>query len=359
MIKEKLQKMVNLVNDKDLDAIIISEVPNIEYLLEIYIETPTVLVRINRDGTYVIYTSKLDRDRILDFADVDEKCVKTFSALPEEGEINFKDLYKVIVEGCKKVGVDSLELYDKLSKKITDITVVKVSEDIEKIRSVKSSREIDLVKESVKIAERCLEEVLHKIKPGVREVDIEALLTKAAIEHECSLAFKPIVASGPNSAYPHHISSRRRIERGDIVVVDFGVRYRCYCSDITRTLVVGSPTPEVKNVIEAVAEAHMEAASKVKSGINTSDIDKIAREVLRKYGLDKYFIHSLGHGIGVECHERPSISPISEEKFEPGNTITIEPGVYFRGKFGVRIEDDYLVTENTSLRLTTIPQLLI
>jgi len=359
MIKEKLQKITNLVNDRDLDAIIISQVPNIEYLLENYLETPTVLIRVNKDGTYMIYTSKLDRDRILDFTDVDQSCVRTFSALPEEGEINFRDLYKIVVEGCKKIGVDSLELYDKMSRKISDINIVKVIDDIEKIRSVKSDREIGLVKESIRIAEKCLEEALLKVKPGIREIDVEALLTKSAIEHECTLAFKPIVASGPNSAYPHHISTRRRIERGDVVVIDFGVRYRCYCSDITRTLVVGSPSQEIKNMIEAVAEAHIEAASKVKVGAYTSDVDRVAREVLKKYGLDKYFIHSLGHGIGVECHERPSISPISEEKFESGNIITIEPGIYFRGRFGIRIEDDYLVTESGIQRLTSIPQLLV
>ncbi len=359
MIKEKLEKIRHIAEKNDLDSIILSEVPNIEYLLELYVETPTVLIRVDRDGTYIIYVSKLDRDRIVDMANIDEKHVKTYSALPQEGEIPFKDLYKILIENSKKIGVDSPELHGKLKNMNNEITISNISNDIENVRSIKSVREIELIQRSIKIAERCLEEVFHKIKPGMREIDIEAMLVKTSIEHECFLAFKPIVASGPHSAYPHHVSTRRRISRGEIVVIDFGVRYRCYCSDITRTLVAGSPGTDIKDIYYAVAEAHRKAASIAKEGIKTAEIDNIAREVLREYKLDKYFIHSLGHGIGIECHERPSISPISEEILKSGNVITIEPGIYLRGRFGIRIEDDYLVTEVDCKRLTRLPQLFI
>ncbi|NPA23859.1 MAG: aminopeptidase P family protein [Crenarchaeota archaeon] len=360
MIKEKLQKIVHTIESKDLDAIILSEVPNVEYLLEIYVETPTVMIRVNRDSTYVIYVSKLDRDRIVDMLGLDESCVKTFSAIPGPDEISVKDVYRFLVKDCKKIGVDSVELLEKLSKKVgNEISISGVKEDIERIRSVKSEREIELIERSIKIAEKCLEETMHKVKPGAREIDVEALLTKIAIEHECALAFKPIVASGPNSAYPHHVSSTRRISRGDVVVIDFGTRYRCYCSDITRTIVVGSTDGQVRDVMQAVAEAHRKAVSIVRKGIKTSEADLAAREVLREYGIDRYFIHSLGHGLGVECHERPGISPVSEEIFESGNVITIEPGAYMRGMFGIRIEDDYLVTDAGARRLCSFPQLLI
>ncbi len=355
----KMKKLMNIMNNKDIDAIIIKSPSNLEYLLEINFETPTVIVVVYRDLTYRIYVSKLDRDRLLDSLEIDKDNIYILTVeKTEEREINYREVYKHALKECKSIGIDDTRSIEKISKEC-NVKILDVSEDILRVRSVKDDCEIENIERAVRIAEKCIETVSNMVKPGIREIDIEAQLCKLAIEHESWFAFKPIVASGPNSAYPHHVSTSRRIRSGDFVVIDFGVKFKCYCSDITRTVYVGYPTSEVRDLFNAVYEAHSSALKLLKPGTETREVDGHVREVLREYNLDKYFIHSTGHGIGIECHEYPSISRLSNEKLEIGNVITIEPGVYFRSRCGIRIEDDYVITSSGFRKLTRIPQLLI
>ncbi len=363
-MKRKLGKIYNIVRELDLDLLILTSSPNIEYLLGIEFETPTAFVSIYRDGTYRVYVSKLDYWRVLDLAHLEEDNVVPFSR-PGVGEPlrNEVDLHKLPrhmlqEDRVKRIGVDNVanKLLDRIRKE-RDIEIVDVQDRILDVRSVKDEDEVRLVTAAVRIAERCLEETLHRIGPGVREIDVESWLSRCIVEHEAGLAFRPIVASGPNSSYPHHVSTRRRIERGDIVIVDLGAKYRCYCSDITRTIVVGSPSPRQREVIEKVAEAQDIAIKRVKPGVEAEEVDLAARQTLGEHA--RFFIHSTGHGIGVECHERPNIAPGEKKRIEKGNIFTVEPGVYMRGEFGVRIEDDVLVTENGGVLLSRFPRLLV
>ncbi len=356
----KLTRLKELFESKDIDAVVIRSEKNLEYFLEVEFETPTALLVIYRDLTYRLYISKLDYDRVLDSVEnLDRDSVYRLSTNPEDvNEINYREVYKHSLRDCKRVGFDnSLGISERL--KNLDIEIVDLYNDILKIRSIKDEYEIEIIKKAIKISEKCLENVLNIVKPGVREVEISSQLCKIAIEHDSWFAFKPIVASGPNSAYPHHVTGLRKIENQDVVIIDFGVRYRCYCSDITRTIFVGNPPKDFRDTYLAVLEAHNEGVRNAKDGVRASEVDKAVRNVLREYGLDKYFIHSTGHGIGIECHEPPSISSISEDVLKSGNIITIEPGVYIKSRYGIRIEDDYLIRENSCIRLTRIPQLLI
>ncbi len=362
-MNRKLEKLLKLLEELDLDFLVLTQTPNLEYVLEIELEVPTLYIVLYRDKTYRIYVSKLDYWRIIDAARIEPENVIPFSrpgigeALPREIQVD-KVVEHLVREKVRKIGTDSVtsRLIAKLKEKF-NVEVIDVQDRISQLRSIKDDIEIDLISKAVRISEKCLEETLHKIEPGIREIDIEAWLAECIIEHEASLAFKPIVASGPNSAYPHHTSTPRKIERGDVVVVDLGARYRCYCSDITRTIVVGSPTEEKREIIEKVAVAQEEAIKRARPGIEAERVDEAARSALGEYA--RFFIHNTGHGLGVEFHERPSIAQGEKEKLVQGNVITIEPGVYIRGKFGVRIEDDVLVTESGPKMLTAFPRLLL
>jgi len=361
-VHRKLTRLLKILEDLNLDLLILTETPNIEYMLEIELESPTVYIALRRDGTYRVYVSKLDYWRIIDLAHIEPESVIPFSrpgvgeTIPGEIPID-KLVDNIVQDNVKRIGIDTIA--SQLAVKLRDknVEIVDVQDKILQVRSVKDEREVELISKAIKITERCLEEVLHRVGPGVREVEVEAWLTECITEHEAGLAFKPIVASGINSAYPHHISTSRRIERGDVVVIDVGARYRCYCSDITRTIVVGSPTPDKKEIFEKVLTAQEEAIRKVRPDIEAEEVDKTARTSLGEYS--KFFIHSTGHGIGVECHEKPSIAPGEKTRLVKSNVITVEPGVYIRGKFGVRIEDDVLVTDSGVRVLSTFPRNLL
>jgi Xaa-Pro aminopeptidase len=170
-------------------------------------------------------------------------------------------------------------------------------------------------------------------------------------------AFRIIVASGKRSAKPHGFATKKRIKRGDLVVIDFGAVYNGYCSDITRTLVVGIPTRKQRRVYRIVREAQRKAIKAVKAGKACLEIDRVARQYIEKHGFGKYFIHNTGHRIGKRVHEAPKISKKNRNKLRKGMVITIEPGIYIKGWGGVRIEDMVLVTQAGCRVLTRTPKL--
>ena len=198
------------------------------------------------------------------------------------------------------------------------------------------------------------------IRPGVRECDIAAEISYWHRKYgaECD-AFDPIVASGERGAMPHARASEKIIRSGEMVVLDFGCRYRGYNSDITRTIAVGNPSAEMKKVYRIVLDAQKKAIEAVKSGVPARSIDAIARKHIQQNGYGRYFIHSLGHGLGIHVHDPLRVSAISATVLESGNVVTIEPGIYIPGRGGVRIEDDIVVRESGCDILTTSSKELI
>jgi Xaa-Pro aminopeptidase len=216
---------------------------------------------------------------------------------------------------------------------------------VERFRMVKDQHEIVLIKDAVKLGAEIFNRGLEVLRPGVKEVEVAAEMELAARRGGAEeMSFPTIIASGARSALPHGRASTQPIPSGAFVVCDFGVILSGYCSDQTRTVWVGSVPQDARRSYEAVREAQQAAIEAVRPGIAVGEVDAAARKVLKKAGLGRHFTHSTGHGVGLEIHESPRVAAGQSEVLMPGMVITIEPGVYFPGKWGVRIEDMVAVT---------------
>lgn len=242
--------------------------------------------------------------------------------------------------------------YDRYQKAL-ETELVPTSGIVEKIRLIKSEDELTIIKHACKIADDAYEHILTFIKPGMTELDVsnelEFFMRK---QGATSSSFDIIVASGVRSALPHGVATHKVIESGDFVTLDFGAYYNGYVSDVTRTLAVGEPTDQLKEIHQVVLESQLLALEKIKPGMTGKEADAISRDYIASKGYGQAFGHSLGHGIGLEVHEGPGLSSRSDVVLEPGMVITIEPGIYLPGIGGVRIEDDALVTETGVEKLT-------
>ncbi len=235
-----------------------------------------------------------------------------------------------------------------------------LQKDIEHFRQTKSDYEVECIVKAQRIAEKAFSETLNFIKVGVTEREIAAELEYRMKCYGSEMpSFDTIVVSGVKSAMPHGVPDGKLIEAGDFVTMDFGAVYNGYHSDMTRTVAVGFATDKMQNVYDTVLKAQIAAEKKVKAGVKCCDVDKAAREVIASPGFSKYFTHSTGHGIGLEIHEAPTVSQLSESVLQAGNVISDEPGIYIDGEFGVRIEDMLFVTEETSKNLTNCEKSLI
>ena len=216
---------------------------------------------------------------------------------------------------------------------------------VERIRMVKDAEELALIHAAVSLGAKLFNRALAVIRPGVKETEVAAEMEYAARRAGAEqMSFPTIIASGARSALPHGRASDQLIKPGGFVVCDFGVILAGYCSDQTRTVWVGPASADARAAYDGVREAQQAAIAAVRPGARVSEVDEAARKVLRKCGLARYFTHSTGHGVGLEIHEAPRVAAGQKEVLQPGMVITIEPGVYFPGKWGVRIEDMVAVT---------------
>ena len=231
---------------------------------------------------------------------------------------------------------------------------------IAELRIIKTHEEKETILCAQRIAERAFDKVLNMVKPGVTERDIAAemeyIMRKEGAD---GVSFDTIVVTGVNSSKPHGVPGDTPVASGDFVTMDFGALYRGYHSDTTRTVAVGNVSPEQVNVYDIVLKAQLAGVNALKAGIDAKAADAVCREMISDAGYGEYFGHGTGHGVGVEIHEAPSLSPRSDEKLTAGNVVTIEPGIYLPGKFGVRIEDMLYVTEDGAENLVTLPKTLI
>jgi Xaa-Pro aminopeptidase len=217
---------------------------------------------------------------------------------------------------------------------------------VERARMVKDDKELGLIRAAVRLGATLFDRALEVLRPGVKEADVAAEMEYAARRAGAEeMSFPTIVASGARSALPHGRATQQAIGPGGFVVCDFGVILAGYCSDQTRTVWVGAASKPARDAYEAVKEAQEAAIAAVRPGVSVGEVDAAARKVLRKAGLGRYFTHSTGHGVGLEIHEAPRVAAGQKELLKPGMVITIEPGVYFPGKWGVRIEDMVAVRE--------------
>jgi Xaa-Pro aminopeptidase len=231
---------------------------------------------------------------------------------------------------------------------------------VEEMRLIKDKDEIDNITKAAQIADKAFDHMLQFIQVGMKETEIALELEFFMKKQGASdLSFTSIVASGVRSSMPHGVASDKRIKESEFLTLDFGCVYNGYCSDMTRTLVIGEPTEEMINIYNTVKEAQQLALVEIAPGIKCSEVDKIARDYITSKGYGKYFGHGLGHGVGCEIHEAPRLSPKSEATLQSGMVVTDEPGVYVPEFGGVRIEDLILVTEDGYKVLSKSPKELI
>ena len=225
------------------------------------------------------------------------------------------------------------------------------------LRARKDTLEISQMRKAARLAGEVLQGAVKLLKPGVREIEIGAEIEYQMRRGGASgPAFETIVAFGERSAYPHAHPTAKRLKKNELVVLDLGVILGHYCSDITRTVYVGRTPRRVRQWYQAVQEAQAAAVAAVKAGVCGGDVDAAARRVLATHRLDRYFVHSTGHGLGLEVHEEPRIARGQKQALAPGNVVTIEPGVYVPGTGGIRIEDDVVVHANRTEILTRVPR---
>jgi Xaa-Pro aminopeptidase len=222
---------------------------------------------------------------------------------------------------------------------------------IETVRSIKDDNEIATIKSAAAVSAKALAQTLPYIKTGMTESELAGMLDFQIRKLGARNGFETIVAFGPNGSRPHHQPGNRKLKRKDAVLIDFGARYKGYCSDITRCFVIGGMTSFYKKVYDVVEQAQAAAIKIIKPGAKLTQVDAAAREVIAKAGLPVYG-HGSGHGFGLQIHEDPFLKPNGKGKLVTGQVLTIEPGIYIPGKLGIRIEDDILVTE-TGHRILT------
>lgn len=279
---------------------------------------------------------------------------------------------KGIYEFCKQQKIatlfietshTSLSHYNYIKNIFQDIDISKdniLDTMLNNMRAVKSDYELQFIKQAQNLTEKTLDYILPRITVGRTErevmLDMEFFMRGLGAE---GVSFDFIVVSGKNSSLPHGVPTDKKIENGDFVTMDFGAIVNGYCSDMTRTVAIGSVSDEQKFVYETTLKAQLSAIKNIKAGVVCGDMDKIARDIIYDAGYKGCFGHSLGHSVGIDVHETPNLSPNNQSLLNAGNVVTVEPGIYIENKFGVRIEDMVYVTENGCINLTNSPKELL
>ena len=350
---------------RGLDALIVTTPANIRYLCN----------HIGTAGTLVI--TPTDIQLLVDFRYKEAVRSRQDSpaACPGLRIYDVPDSYDealvsaTMVSSAKVIGIEAGHLTVARQEWLTrtwqsrgaGISVRSTERFIERFRAVKDAAEVTVLREAAQRLTAVAAAAFASVRSGITEREvaavIETALRQAGYERP---AFDTIVASGPNSALPHYRAGDRELHAGDLVVLDFGGVLDGYCSDLTRTVSVGNPSPDAVRLHAAVREAQAAAIDTVKPGVTTADVDGAARQVLVAHGLGEAFGHGTGHGLGLDVHEEPRVSKprsdVPPERLEPGMVFTIEPGAYVPGFGGVRIEDDVLVTETGYEVLTSVPR---
>ncbi len=291
-----------------------------------------------------------------------EECPALTAAIRPPGKL-MQDLLKEVVGdlGKVKIGIETANLtvasWNAMKENCPDVQWIETSGVVEKQRMRKDADEILTTRCAVRIAERSFQSVLPMINEGWSERaiahELEAKMRFLGAE---GTSFPPIVAAGAAGALPHYCPSGAIVGDAKSLLIDWGTCFRGYASDLTRTLHREGVSDDFRRAYEAVLEAQLAAIDAIGPGVEAREVDRAAREVLERAGLGEAFKHGLGHGTGLQIHEAPRMSSISEETLASGMIITVEPGVYFEGQFGIRIEDDVLVTDRGSEVLSSLPK---
>lgn len=336
----------------EIDGMIISNPTNIEYITGVYAEGTLI---INDKDNIFITDARYIEDVNSTITISDEINVRNQANISENEYISF-------FANCPRVGIEenyiSYSKYQNLVRIYRLKEAVETNNLIEKMRTIKDDNEIAKIRRACEITDNCFTHLLEYIKVGMTERQIAFEIEKYFIENGATgLAFDTIVASGENSSKPHAVPTNRKIQSGDNITIDFGAKYKGYCSDMTRTIFVGSVSDEVRNLYNFILEGQLRATNKIKDGV---DGKSVARGVQIEYNARNFeLIHALGHGVGLEVHELPYLSYRSSYILKENMVVTNEPGIYIPEKIGIRIEDTILVNKLESEVLTKSSKELI
>lgn len=336
----------------EIDGMIISNPINIEYITGVYAEGTLI---INDKDNIFVTDARYIEDVNSTITISDEINVRDQANIPENEYISF-------FANCPRVGIEenyiSYSKYQNLVRIYRLKEAVETNNLIEKMRTIKDDNEIAKIRRACEITDNCFTHLLEYIKVGMTERQIAFEIEKYFIENGANgLAFDTIVASGENSSKPHAVPTNRKIQSGDNITIDFGAKYKGYCSDMTRTIFVGSVSDEVRNLYNFILEGQLRATNKIKDGV---DGKSVARGVQIEYNARNFeLIHALGHGVGLEVHELPYLSYRSSYILKENMVVTNEPGIYIPEKIGIRIEDTILVNKLESEVLTKSSKELI
>ncbi|MEM0366352.1 MAG: Xaa-Pro peptidase family protein [Acidilobaceae archaeon] len=364
-----LKKLKALIDEANLTSLILVGKSNITYATGI--REPSGALVLSRDCGDYILAPLLDyyRVRLQAPKDTDIKAFYRSGEEPIKGDIPESDIIiggladsiiKVLGKCSERVGLDYNWAPATIAKYLeSKLNITDVSSHIARVRSIKDEWELELIESSLRIAEEALRRAIENLREGVSELEISGLISLTMRKSGAwGEAFPTIVAFYDNTALPHHTPTIIKLTLPGPVLLDLGAVLEGYHSDLTRTLWWGSGGQEFKFKIETVVEAQQSAIDIIAPGVEAWEPDKEARLVLEKRGLSKYFNHGLGHGVGVEIHEEPYMRPASKTKLEKGMIITVEPGIYIPGLYGVRVEDLVLVTAKGRRVLTRISRII-
>lgn len=346
MVKiERLNKLREKFTN--FEAFITSKPVNLRYLIDFRGDGSTLLITKDRVQLYVneMYYEQAQKD----CSGIDIT-VTNISWV----ELLAKDLKK---EKIKKLAFESdidFSTYKKLSYTLNKVELIPVENFVDTIRAVKDEEEIASIRKAAEIADLAFMHLKTLIKPGIKEQDLVAEFDYFVRKKGAKTSFEPIILYGEESSLPHGISGSREIKSKGILLIDYGAMYNGYCSDATRTFYLGKPFKEYTKLYNIVLKAQEEAESAIRPGVSAGEIDRIAREVITKEGFGEKFIHSTGHGVGLEIHEYPRLYKGNNEILEEGMVITVEPGIYIKGFGGIRIEDLILVTNDGKEIITRV-----
>lgn len=286
------------------------------------------------------------------YAEAARAAISYFEVREIKAGQSYSSLINGLIEedGAKKVALEDKTLtYAEFMSWSTALhaTAVRLEDGVESLRMMKEDSEVEKIVAAQRIAEQALEEVLNDIKIGVTEKEIAARLTYLMLHYGAeNMSFDPIVVSGANSSKPHGVPTEKTIEAGDFVTMDFGCIYDGYCSDMTRTVFLGEPDSEMRAAWDALREANESVEAMLRPGVTGKEAHERAEEVLAAAGFGGRMGHGLGHGVGIDIHEEPVLAPRNERPLAAGNVVTVEPGIYLPGKFGMRLEDFGVVTDD-------------
>ena len=362
MTQSRFDQLGDSLRTSDLDAVILNPGPTLTHLtgLQFHLMERPVVLLFAKDQVPALVLPELELQKVASLPY--ELQVFPYGENPSEWGDVFRKATQALGLDGKRIGVDPRQLrlleFRYVRDGAPEADYPDASDALSALRLRKDQSEIEAMRRAVKIAQHALEATIPLIKTGMTEKELSSELVTQLLKcgSEPEMPFAPIVSGGPNSANPHASPTERKLQAGDLLVVDWGATYDGYISDLTRTFAVGEVDEEYKKIHQIVQDANAAGRAAGKPGVPCANVDKAARDVIVKAGYGVYFTHRTGHGIGMEGHEEPYMRGDNMQLLEPGMAFTVEPGIYLPNRNGVRIEDNVVITETGADVLSDMPR---